>query len=421
MTHLNIPLTERERLTSLDLARGVAILGIFLMNIRNFALPLRQFDNPAFPEPPARAADLWCWAAANFFFEDKMIAIFSILFGAGMAVMVSRLARPALIHYRRMAILLLIGLAHAYGLWYGDILNTYALCGLLLFPFLRLKPGIVIGVGCLIYIITIAIRVTPVAIATFSPPDAPGPQGLGDRIFARALSSEEAAYHGSWLDLARWRADLNTVWHYIGFVKFSFWRSAGLMLIGMGLARLDIFSPRRTPGVAWGLALGGYAVGATLVSVGMWLAAARTFGHPVDLSSSSRPTIGLITWSCRFLGAATMALGHIGAILLIARIRALRHVLAPLAAAGRMALSNYLLQSLIAVLIFDGWAGGQWGKWRFSELTALVVGVWIAQLILSPLWLRTFNYGPAEWLWRWATYGRRPRMRREPSAAAAAA
>src|SRR5690242_768839 len=116
------PLPERDRIYSLDVLRGVAVLGIFVMNLRNFALPLQEFNNPAFPEPPARTIDLWAWAIGDIFFEDKMIAIFSMLFGAGIVIMSGRAAplgfRPALLHYRRMFWLFLIGLAHAYGLWY---------------------------------------------------------------------------------------------------------------------------------------------------------------------------------------------------------------------------------------------------------------------------------------------------------------
>src|SRR5262245_34794324 len=124
------PIPTPDRIPSLDILRGVAVLGIFAMNIRNFALPINDFDNPSFPAAPLRTADLWSWGLSNLLFEDKMVAIFSILFGAGIVIMADRWPRPAAVHYRRMFWLLIIGLAHALGLWYGDILNTYAVCGM---------------------------------------------------------------------------------------------------------------------------------------------------------------------------------------------------------------------------------------------------------------------------------------------------
>jgi uncharacterized protein len=104
------------------------------------------------------------------------------------------------------------------------------------------------------------------------------------------------------------------------------------------------------------------------------------------------------------MGAASIAIGHIGLVMLLCRAKTLHRALQPLASVGRLALSNYLLQTLIAVIIFDGWALGQWGKWRMSEVAALVAMVWAIQLIISTLWLRRFRLGPVEWAWRSLTH-----------------
>ena len=110
--------------------------------------------------------------------------------------------------------------------------------------------------------------------------------------------------------------------------------------------------------------------------------------------------LGSIAGSIRFLGAACLAVGHAGLILLLCRWEVLRVVLAPWAAVGRMALTNYLMQTVIAVIVFDGWALGMWGKWGMARIETLVVCVWAVQLVLSPIWLTFFRFGPAEWVWR---------------------
>src|ERR1043165_5744789 len=155
------PLDATGRIRSLDILRGVAVLGIFAMNIRNFALPLQQFDNPAFPTPPLRTADAWAWGLTNLLFEDKMIAIFSILFGAGIVLMPARSPRPALTHYRRMFWLFVIGLVHAFGLSYGDILNTYAICGAVIYPLRRLRPALLVALGLAVLTSAVWLRAGP--------------------------------------------------------------------------------------------------------------------------------------------------------------------------------------------------------------------------------------------------------------------
>ena len=405
------PLAEPERIRSLDILRGVAVLGIFAMNIRDFALPIQEFDNAAFPTPPLRASDLWAWGLTNLLFEDKMIAIFSILFGAGILTMAARSPRPTLIHYRRMFWLFLIGLAHAFGLWYGDILNTYAICGAIIFPLRRLRPALLIALGVALLTSAVWFRVAPAMSASLSPPapqaqSAPHPESASDRIWRESLRDEHAAYRGSWLDLARWRARLNIVWHWYGCISFNFERCAGFMLIGMGLIQLGILSASRPAPFYASLLIAAYALGALLVALGMWPQLLRALGHVPDASPEARRILASAAWSLRSTAAGFIAIGHIALVMLLCRARAFSTLLHPLAAAGRMALSNYLLQTLIAVALFDPWAGHQWGAWRMTQLYTLVPAVWLAQLILSPIWLRFFRFGPAEWLWRSLTYWR---------------
>lgn len=407
------PIAPAERLGGLDVLRGVAVLGILVMNIRNFGLPLGEFDNPRFPGETLSAADLWVWAVSNVVFEDKMIAIFSMLFGAGIVLMSDRAlaagigrARAAAVHYRRMFWLFIIGLAHAYGLWYGDILNTYAVCGAALYPLRRLGAGALIGLGVVLLAVTVLIRIGPALERTaVGPPTTPAAVSASSRIMREAGRTEEAAYRGGYVDLLTWRAKLNTAWHYYGGINFSFWRCGGFILIGMGLLRLGVFSGSRPLGVYIGLCLAGYAAGLALFAAGFDPVLGRVLGRVPEAAPEMRRALGLAAWPARFLGSAATAVGHIGLAMIVWRLLGAK-ALAPLAAAGRMALSNYLLQTVICVVIFDGWGFGQWGRWRMSELAMLVIAIWAAQLVLSPLWLRWFRFGPVEWAWRSLTYWR---------------
>jgi uncharacterized protein len=345
--------------------------------------------------------------------------LFSILFGAGIVIMTFRSPRPAIIHYRRMLWLLVFGLAHAYLLWYGDILNTYAILGAILYPARRLRPALLIALGLAVLSVAIFLRAREL-LASLAPPAQQVSAALShsDRIMQRAVETESAAYRGSWLDLLRWRARINTAWHLYGGIDFNFWRCGGFILIGMGLVQLGILSASRPTSIYAGLAIGGYSLGLTLAILGFWPQLARALGRAPQVAADARPMLGLLAWSARYIGAIAMTCGHIGLIMLACKLTT-GPALAPLAAAGRMALSNYILQTLIAVSIFDGWAGGQWGRWRFAELTLLVAAVWAAQLVLSPLYFRFFRIGPLEWLWRTLTYLRpQPFLAHSPAPAA---
>lgn len=434
------PIDSPNRFRTLDILRGVAVLGIFVMNSRNFALPLREFDNPAFPAKagsPATIADLWAWSIANIFFEDKMIALFSLLFGVGVALQADRIGsalKAAAVHYGRMFWLLVIGLIHMFALWYGDILTTYAVCGMIVFPFRKMRPPVLLGLGVMMLTIAMWVRAGPQMATVFDKPQPPAPrltegasastptapaqagqpkpEPIRARIWRESIETEEAAYRGSYWDLFKWRARLNIVWNGLGGIDFSLWRSIGFMFIGVGM--VSVFTGQRPASVEWGLLLGGYAAGLMLIALGFWPLLARALGRASQGGGEARMMLNATAGVIRFLGAAALAIGHVGLILLLCRIPASKLILAPLAAAGRMALSNYLMQTIIAVIIFDGWALGNWATWSISKIGLLVLSVWAAQLILSPIWLKFFRFGPAEWLWRSLTYLKPQPMLRVP-------
>jgi uncharacterized membrane protein YeiB len=396
------PIAEDERIGSLDVLRGVAVLGILVMNVRDFGMPLRAFDNPAFPDG-FTWANFVAWIATNLFFQDKMIAIFSMLFGAGILVFTERAeargAPVAGLYYRRQLWLLLFGIIHTYGFWFGDVLTTYSVCAMVLFPLRRLSPRLLLAGGFLVFSVAILFRQWPavydrVASAVLGPLHTP----------TKAPMSDAEAYRGTWLALFRWRAWLNTYWHVDGALGYDFWRCSGFMMAGMGLMKLRVFEALRSARFHRNLMLLGFGIGLPLAAFAIWESAAahkgiaRRFG--IASLAPGKPTAML-------LAGAAVALGHVGLVMEICRRGLFPRARAALAATGRMALTNYLGQTLVCVLVFDGWAFGQWGRFGIAAQLLLVLAIWVAQLALSPLWLRRFWFGPMEWLWRSLTYWKR--------------
>jgi uncharacterized protein len=220
--------------------------------------------------------------------------------------------------------------------------------------------------------------------------------------------SAAAAYHGSWIDLFRWRAWLNYYWHVEGALGYDFWRCSGFMLAGMGLLKTRVFDATRSARFYRGLMWSGYSLGLPLAAFAIHEEIAT---HPVMAVRFSASSWGPWQATAMLLAGAAVALGHVGLVMQVCRAGILPRLRAALAATGRMALTNYLGQTLICVLVFDGWALGQWGDWGIAAQLALVGAIWGAQLIASTIWLRHFRFGPMEWLWRSLTYWRRQPMR----------
>jgi uncharacterized protein len=347
-----------------------------------------------------------------------MIAIFSMLFGAGIVIFCdraeARAAPVAALFYRRHFWLLVFGIIHAYGFWFGDVLTTYSVCGMLLYPLRKVRPRILFVVGFLVFSVAILFRQWPevfdkkifdkFATAVFGP--------LYDRT--KPPMSAAAAYSGSWMDLFRWRAWLNYFWHVEGALAYDFWRCSGFMLAGMGLLKLGVFDASRPASFYRKMMLWGYGIGLPIAAVAVHEAMAQ------NRAMSAR--FGVTSWApieatALLLAGAATSLGHVGLVMQVCRAGLLPRARRALAATGRMALTNYLGQTLVCVLIFDGWAFGQWGKWGIAAQLVPVLAIWIAQMALSPIWLRYFQFGPLEWLWRSLTYWKRQPMRVSRTAA----
>ena len=433
---LPAPVTSTQRLTSVDTLRGVALLGILLMNIVVFALPGDAYTYPARDtlEPYQGAftgANRIAWWVTYVLFDQKMMSIFSMLFGAGLILMSGRAdERPAKgfagIYYRRILVLLVIGLMHAYLVWYGDILVAYAICGVLLYPVRRLPAwGLILG-GALICLMSVVItgligaamlylrNGAEAAQRVIESGGTPSPDQAGMLESYREMMkgmypSQEtvdesvALMRGSLPDVLKGNAIGAIMLQTIVFAIWTFWRALGLMLIGMGLMKLGVFAAARSRKFYTIMAVAGLVIGLALAAAGAWLQVKHNFDTAMLLA---------VHWHFNYIGSVFAALGYIGLVMLWCKAGAWASMQARLASVGRMALTNYLMQSLLMTSIFYGWGLGYFGQFERAELYFFVAGVWAVQLLTSPVWLRHFRFGPAEWAWRTATYLSPQPMRR---------
>ena len=401
------PVPQTERIDSIDVLRGFALLGILVMNIQAFAMPQTAYINPT-AYGDLTGANRYVWIAGRMFADQKFMTIFSMLFGAGIVLMTGRAEARGdgrRVHYRRMRWLLVIGLLHGYLLWWGDILFHYAVCGMLVYPLRRQSPGRLIAIGLALLVAASAFW----GLMGLSFPY--WPEEVRTEIEEEAwrptpekIDTELATYRGGWLDQLPHRSATALGMQTFLLIIWIVWRAGGLMLIGMALFKKEVFSARRSSGFYAALIAVAAVVGLPLQAYGISLsfADAWSFGSLfVDTQ--------LVYWASIAVG-----LGYVGAVMLACRTAALRRVTRPFAPVGQTALTNYLLQTVICTTIFYGHGLGLFGAVDRVGQVGVMAGVWAVQLIASPLWLRRFRFGPVEWLWRSLTYRARQPMRRRP-------
>lgn len=434
-----VPVQESQRTTSIDTLRGVAVLGILAMNIVVYALPSASYTTTHNPAVNQFAGDFEggnaiAWWINHLFFDQKMMSIFSMLFGAGVVLLDQRhAAEQETLHgsfadryYLRLAALFVIGMVHAYGIWFGDILVAYALCGLVLYPARKLQAKHLMVIGLVVFSVAIVVTSGLGAMITMMQS---GSEEAQKAIAAGATPTEfqqemQTAWEGAKNDISpsdmkvmeevearrggwwgNFKANaVQTFFFQVGlFFMWTLWRSLGLMLLGMGVAKIGFFAAKWSMGSYAKLAIAGYVFGLSLIALGATQLIARhgdvgyTFGIGAQFN---------------YVGSLAVALAHASVVMCICRSGIWGAVRNRLASVGRMAFSNYLSQSLICTFIFFGFGLGYFGKFQRGELVYFVVGVWVLQLIWSPIWLRYFRFGPAEWVWRSFTYWSVQPMRR---------
>jgi len=419
-----------SRIDSIDVLRGVAVLGILAMNITMFAQPMAAYFNPGIIYPYEGIDRIAYWFT-HIVFDFKMMTIFSMLFGAGVAMFATKIERGAplsnvrSIWLRRCGWLMLIGMIHAYLIWEGDILVPYALLGLVLLWWIRRLPNwaLLSSAGVLL-VVSAAISIgfgswffinahPEIAIEQWGmKPETVAGMAEGYEDAARDMAPtperiEElnALYLGDWFTLFKHRAATA-----FGFQMFMLPmlgpRLAAVMMIGIVLFRTGVITASRSTCFYAGMAAIGYAVGIPIIIAGIRYNEANGF----DLGYMMFTGMQFNYW-----GSIPVALAHIAMIMLLVRSGILRPIIIGLQAAGRMAFTNYLGQSILCSLIFFGTGLGLFGRYSAAELLLFVLGIWIVQVLFSVLWLSHFRFGPAEWAWRSLTYWKLQPMRNASS------
>jgi uncharacterized protein len=381
------------RIDSIDVLRGVAVLGILLLNIRAFSMPVEAYLMPGVWGVET-SIDRIVTDAIDALAMGKFMSIFSLLFGAGILLQAVRATdkglNPTPPHYRRMAWLLVFGLIHAYVLWYGDVLTGYAVAGMLVFLAWRLKPStqLLIGIGAVAVSLAFYGLMALIVLASRAYPDL-----FADAQFATTpeeARAEVAAYRGTWLDHLPFRAETAFMAHTFGMVLQFVPGNGGLMLIGMALMRWGVFDASRSVRHYLLLAATCLAPGAALIAVQMILIHSL---QPTDLVRAyvlSLPNL---------LAAPLVAVGY-AALVMVACKTIRPRWLHPLRCVGRMAFTCYLLQTLICTTIFYGHGFGLFGTLGRAEQLFVVAAVWAFLMVFAPIWLAFFPMGPMEWLWR---------------------
>ena len=371
---------ESVRITSLDLIRGVAVLGILLMNAVSFKLGLVPYLNVS-----AGGSETWLdWSAGVFgeiFIDQKFMGLFSLLFGAGVMLFIERAAArggwAVPLNLWRNALLLCIGFLHSL-LWDGDVLMIYAVSSLFLVALRKLSARTLIVIGAVLFFVPVGSDVALQSIA----------------------DSTDATLAGIWTEPD---ADPETEGAEgllaVGALFSYFMRGLGLIVMGAGLYRLGFMNGDMPARTYRAFAIFGTASGLALAALGVLFVAVNDFSNAVAFVGNIPNNLGTIPAS----------LGYMSIIVLWSR-RADGWLKRRLRAVGRMALTNYLSQSILGVLILTI---------LLSDVTVnragillFVAAVWALQLWWSEAWLARFRFGPAEWLWRVSTYGRLQPLRR---------
>ena len=378
------PISPAERIDAIDVLRGLALLGVLAINVVTiFRVSIfeRFLPQNALASPNDSAVETILMLAVDL----KALALFSLLFGAGLAIQFERLAnseRRALLLVRRLAVLLAFGLIHLCLIWNGDILTEYALAGLIVLPFL-------FGPRWLLAAAALASLGLYLAMQAFPPP--------GWWPSTAALRQDVAEAHriyeiGGFLDVLAFR--LREIPLIVPLHAFVFPRTIGLFLLGAFAWRTGILQnpPRHlllsiaAPCIGFGSAL-------ILCHAGGFIAGGR-------IGALAEP-----------LGTILLALGYGAGIIAIANLESGKSLLGWAAPLGRMAFTNYLAQSLIFGWIFYGYGLGLFGRLGVASALAIGLAVYAGQVVFSAWWLRRYRYGPVEWLWRTLMYGVRQPMR----------
>ena len=392
------PTLQSERIVSLDVLRGFAILGILLMNIQHFSMITAAYMNPlAYGD--ITGANKWVYMLSHVLGDMKFWTLFSIMFGAGIILFTDRLKEKGIkslgLHYRRSLWLLVIGLAHAYLLWYGDILVAYAVSAFWVVLLRKNKPTSLALIGLGFFSVASILYLLSGLSIPFMPEENKVEMLQSWLPDLEHINKNLEAYRGSWSEQMPHRAETSLMMQTMVFLIQVGWRSGGLMLLGMALYKWGILSAEKSKAFYLKMTALCLITGFALVIYGMKTNFDAGFSLEYSMFYGSQ---------FNYWGSVLVSLGYIGLVMLCVKINLLSWLKNSLKAVGQMALTNYLLQTIICTTIFYGHGFGFYGSVERTGQILIVFGIWIFQMIISPIWMKYFRFGPFEWLWRSLTY-----------------
>lgn len=382
------------RIRAIDALRGTALLGILPMNMHIFALFPSSVVYPYASEFTDRT-NMIVWTALRFVIGNKDLSMFSMLFGAGLLLLFESRSRsgerPERVHLRRMAVLFAFGMVHAYFVFSGDILVTYALVGVLVYHLRNLSARVLIAIGSAAYLVPVGLLFAAHFLLPLLPAETV--QGVSEQIRPTPEQIAEycTAYGEGWWDQMRVRVPTALANQTVAVIGAMGWIAAGMMILGMGLQRLGVFAGER-PTRDYVLMIAAAAlIGYPLLATSFWWNFRMEWAVPGGY---------FLGWGVREIAYGVIIFGWIGAMVLLCRAGRLRLVTGALSAVGQLSMSGYLAQSVVMSLIFHGHGLGMIGTLDHLELVYVAALLGAVQIAASVLWLRWFRLGPAEWLWR---------------------
>jgi len=395
MSKLSQPIDLKNRIHSLDLLRGFAVLGILIMNITSFSQISMAYMNPKIGAGLEGYNQYF--HGFNFIFADtRFMSIFSMLFGAGVVLFTQRIEakgkRVAALHYKRMFWLLLFGLIHAYFIWVGDILVAYAICGSLVFFFRKKSIRT-------LFIMAIILFLIPIIFNCMTYYGMPADELESTFAFfhptTKEIASQTQAMRGSYLEQMPLRMKEALGLQTVVFMLEMFWRASAMMLLGMILYRKGVLSAEKSTTYYKKMMWVGFVPGLILSGISLSQAYASEWNAAYVMNIGA---------NYKFVSGIFMALGYIGLVIWCHKKGVFIKFQNRLRATGRMAFTNYIGMSVICTLIFNGHGLGLFGTLDRLEQFLIVISIWILILIISPLVLKNYRFGPLEWLWRKLTY-----------------
>jgi len=423
------PVVKTARINSVDVIRGVALLGILLMNITEFGL------SNAYSDPSVSGGDtgwnLRVWWFCSMLFEGTMRGMFSMLFGAGIVLFTNR-SNDSIsgvsvtdAYFRRLMWLFLFGLIHAYLLlWEGEILYAYSILGMFAFSFRHWQPKYLVMGAIFLLVCATALDIKSHVKLTEKHDKAmvaEAKKAKGEKLLKEdsvsiekwkeildkhrpskeKIAEDIAERHKGYFSILNYKSPIIQFMETTILYRIFFWDILSMMLLGMAFLKNGILRAAKSQEYYIGMIVIGYGIGLMVNHFETDYLIASHFG----MLESSKTEISYN------VGRVFMMMGHIGLIMLFIRSGFLMFLQKALAAVGQMAFTNYIMQTIICNIIFLGFGFGLFGMLQRYQLYYIVGGVWLLQLIVSPIWLKYFRFGPLEWCWRSLTYWERQKFK----------